>query len=306
VDRDFVRYQAEHHPLIQTDRFETLEEYCLHLMQRKAYEEAALLTEGKIALDLGCNNGWGTRIIGKVARHVIGVDVSQAALIEANRFSSPDNIEFRKVDGDRLPFADHEFDVVVSCQVIEHVADYTPYLGEVCRVLKEGGTAVFTTPNASIRLDEGMKPWFPFHVREFNGKQLGFLLRQWFDRVEVKGLFASPELYAIEFQRVQRSREAARRRLRAWLPPYVELKARAIDAVKSVLPEPVERSVRRMVRQWFARLNKARPRPSIDPSSFTHFSLADLHYRSGNLDEALDLMAICHKSIQRLPEQPTT
>jgi len=36
-------------------------------------------------------------------------------------------------------------------------------------------------------------------------------------------------------------------------------------------------------------------RGSTDPGSFSQFSTADLYYKSENLDEALDLMAVCHK-----------
>ena len=294
MDHDFVRFQAEHHPLVQTNGFQSLEEYCLHLMHRKAYEEAALLSRRKRVVDLGCNNGWGTRIIAREAASAVGVDVSEGALAEARRPPIPKNVEFYKVEGDHLPFRDGAFDMVVSCQVIEHVPTYATYLGEVRRVLNEDGVAVFTTPNACIRLDPGMKPWFPFHVREFSASELSTLLEEWFERVEVRGLFATRELYEIEFQRVQRSRERARRSAKAWLPPYIEMKAKVIDAVKALLPDCMENAARRLVRNWVERFMLAGT-PSLDPVSFHRFSLADLHYRSERLEDSLDLMAVCHK-----------
>lgn len=291
-----LRFQAEHHPLEGTSRFESREDYCLYLMHLKAYEEISALAGGKVVLDLGCNNGWGTRVMSAMAARVVGVDVSDVSLDAARRTNAAPNIEYLKVDGQRLPFADGEFDVLASCQVIEHVTDYEPYLGEIVRVLKAGGTAVFTTPNARIRLDPGMKPWFPFHVREFSGAELGALLGDWFERVEVRGLRAIPELYDIEFQRVQRSRERARQRAKAMLPPYRELRTKAIDAAKSILPERVVKGLQKIARRGAsAESRAAAPPPQLDPAIVSRYSTKDFFYSAENMDASLDLFAACRK-----------
>ncbi len=297
---DMLQFQAEHHPLEGTNRFESLEQYCLYLMHLKAYEEVRSLAAGKMVLDLGCNNGWGTQVIAESARRVVGVDVSPIALEEARRSTSVANIEFCGVDGERLPFTDGEFDIVVSCQVIEHVADYGPYLGEIHRVLSPGGIAVFSTPNALIRLDPGMKPWFPFHVREFSGPELNELLRQWFPKVQVKGLFATKALYQVEYERVQRSRERARRRAKALLPPYVETKAKVIDFAKSILPERLVREVQGLARRLTSgsatnAAEECAPQPAAAPPWLSRYSTRDFHYTEVDIDEALDLLAICSR-----------
>ena len=293
---DMIRFQAEHHPMEATNRFGSKEDYCLYLMHLKAYEEIAAFASAKNVLDLGCNNGWGTLVLSHSARAVTGVDVSDISLAEARRNACAPNIEYIKVDGDRLPFPDGHFDLVASCQVIEHVADYAPYLGEILRVLTPNGIAVFTTPNARIRLDPGMKPWFPFHVREFSGAELGELLQAWFGRVDVRGLSATPELYEIEFKRVQRSRERARRRRKLPLPAYVDLRTRTIDAIKSLLPTPVIRGIKKIVRNVEQSRNETRPTQSaVDPAILQGYSSKDLSYVHERIDESLDLMAVCHK-----------
>lgn len=298
--QNMLQFQADHHPLEGTNRFETLEQYCLHLMHSRASEEVRALAYGKAVLDLGCNNGWGTHVVGQVARRVVGVDVSQLALDEARRTVASANVEFRRVDGERLPFADGEFDIVASCQVIEHVADYGPYLGEILRVLGPDGIAVFSTPNARIRLDPGMKPWFPFHVREFSGAERGQLLRQWFPAVQIKGLFATQELYKVEYDRVQRSRERARRRAKALLPPYVELKAKVIDWAKSILPDNVVRGLQDLVRRMAAgpaepQARAPAPERAVAPQWVTRYSTSDFHYAQEGIDDSLDLLAVCSK-----------
>jgi hypothetical protein len=51
--RDILQFQAEHHPLEGTNRFETLEQYCLYLIHLRAYEEVRVLARGKAVLDRG-------------------------------------------------------------------------------------------------------------------------------------------------------------------------------------------------------------------------------------------------------------
>jgi SAM-dependent methyltransferase len=56
-----------------------------------------------------------------------------------------------------LPYADAAFDLVVSMDVIEHVADPEPWLREALRVLRPSGKLFLTTPNYaswSLRLIE--------------------------------------------------------------------------------------------------------------------------------------------------------
>jgi SAM-dependent methyltransferase len=48
--------------------------------------------------------------------------------------------------GAPLPYADAEFDGVMSTQVFEHVADLESFVSEVLRVLKPGGTLVVSVP----------------------------------------------------------------------------------------------------------------------------------------------------------------
>lgn len=284
---DSLRLQENEHPLVFSDRFESIEAYCLFLMHMRAYEEAAQRSTGLAVLDLGCNNGYGTSQIAASSASVIGCDVSESALSDARkRFP---NIDFRRIDGLSLPFADGQFDVVISFQVIEHVDDTAVYLAEICRVLKFPGTAIFTTPNAAIRLDPGMRPWNRFHVREYRAHELSQTLRETFVEVNLRGLFASEELYQIEYRRCQRALEMNRQPLRP-LPPQ-RIRSYVTAFVKEHFPVWAVNRLRRL---------KEKPRttvaePQLDPEVQRRFSTSQLHYAEGDLDRALDFMAICTK-----------
>lgn len=48
------------------------------------------------------------------------------------------NQKFINADGEKLPFADHEFDYVICCHVLEHVENPVQFLSELFRVGKKG------------------------------------------------------------------------------------------------------------------------------------------------------------------------
>lgn len=78
---------------------------------------------------------------GEVAR-VTGADVDPEVI------SNPELDEACVITPDgRLPFADEAFDLVLSDWVVEHVAEPIPFLREVARVLREGGSFFLRTPN---------------------------------------------------------------------------------------------------------------------------------------------------------------
>jgi len=288
-----IQYQADEHPLVPTDGFRSREEYALYLIHLTAYEEAARLATGKRVLDLGCNNGYGTERVAHTAARAAGVDVSPQSIEAAQQRESARDIEFRVIDGSRLPFDDESFDLVISFQVIEHIADYAPYLSEIRRVLATGGSVVFTTPNGPLRLDPDMKPWNPFHVREFSPSELRDLLQTWFPQVEIRGLFAGEELYDVEFGRMQRSRENARRRYALEAQPSYRLKQSFVRVLRGVVPA----SVRARIRSAVGSETTTATGPDVAVQSFiARHSTADLFYRNDALDRALDLMAICTKS----------
>lgn len=289
-----VLFQSEQHPLVPLE-FNSCEDYFLSLIHRKAYFRAAETADGLDVLDLGCNNGYGTMEIAERSASVIGVDVSKQAIEAAIATHAGLNIEYRLVDGGCLPFGDKTFDLVTSFQVIEHVDVVEPYLLEIRRVLRDNGKVAFTTPNRCIRLEPGMTPWNPFHVREYEATELEETLRSVFSNVSVEGLFAVPELYKIEYDRVSQAKMAARRghAARSFRSFRATARAAVISGVKAVFPA----SFVSILRKATASRPATSPVDDAESAALSEFiarsSLSDLFYRDENLDEALDLIAIC-------------
>jgi ubiquinone/menaquinone biosynthesis C-methylase UbiE len=90
-------------------------------------------------LDIGCGNGALLRALeGRIASGV-GVDASEGMLAQARRRTEGSSkLNFVKVDGPQLPFADGSFDVVTSLLSFRYL-DWDPLRAEVRRVLAPGG-----------------------------------------------------------------------------------------------------------------------------------------------------------------------
>lgn len=279
---DMVAFHVENQIEISIDKFDTKEEFALYLLHSFAYEKAASLAGGKVVLDLGCNVGYGSKILSSPAEKVIGVDVSEKAVQGARERFESDKMEFLQIDGKSLPFEDEMFDLVVSCQVIEHIVDYDQYIGEILRVLKPEGVVLFTTPNARIRLDPGMKPWYEFHVREFSASELEELLGKYFPGVKVFGLFAEEPIYSIELQRVTSILEYARAQAK---PPGLK------QRVKALLPDPLVKLISAIKNPKASRQEGGGVcQPFIDEALSKQF-----FYRDDERDSSLDLLAVCAK-----------
>ena len=275
INEQNLTVQIEH-PMESASRFESVETYVLHLLHRRAYEEAARLGHKKAVLDWGCNDGWGLEILAQQGCNVSGLDVSPRALETARQRVGPD-IELILYDGTASGLPANHFDIVISFQCIEHIDDPGPYLEEIKHVLKPGGLAIFTTPNACIRLDPGMKPWNPFHVREFSASELEHVLSNHFNKVEVKGLFANEPLQSIEIARCDRNRRTARSKV-----PSLEIRNKLLRVARKMVPTPL------VVRM--KNLTGYGQKPELPT-----YSTSDLFYRNDQLDSSLDLMAICQK-----------
>jgi ubiquinone/menaquinone biosynthesis C-methylase UbiE len=102
-------------------------------------------------LEVACGRGGFVRQLAKVGARVAGCDFSSAALHAASTKllvpGAPPLAALVQGDAQSLPFADNSFDVVVSCETIEHLPHVQSALNDMHRVTRPGGKLFLTTPN---------------------------------------------------------------------------------------------------------------------------------------------------------------
>lgn len=107
---------------------------------------------GKSVLDLGCAGGFMAEAMSDQGANVIGIDpaVQAVGAARAHAAASERDIRYDVGIGERLPYQDAVFDIVVCVDVLEHVADLTAVIAEIARVLKPGGIFLFDTINRNL------------------------------------------------------------------------------------------------------------------------------------------------------------
>lgn len=98
-------------------------------------------------LDVGCGMGLLHQHLVGVTTRIVGVDVSADAL-ETARKSNP-LFDYKRYEGETLPFEADRFDIVLAVTVMHHVpVDRWPiFVKEAFRVLKPGGALVVIEHN---------------------------------------------------------------------------------------------------------------------------------------------------------------
>lgn len=135
---------------------------CPNSVRAEAYLDAqvARRAAGGDLLDYGCyDGGMLPRYRAMQPRSITGLDISETGIALARaRFGSFGRFEVG--DAHAMPFADESFDLVVGRAILHHL-DWEVALGEVRRVLRPGGEAIFMEPlgdNPAAKLLRALTP----------------------------------------------------------------------------------------------------------------------------------------------------
>jgi len=124
------------------------------------FKEALRGNHHLTVLDVGCGDGYHLFVfntINKVTENVrfYGIDTSKWRVEFASHVCR--ELDFRNIyflvgSAETLPFPDCRFDIVLCSDVVEHLSHSERCFIEMVRILKPGGIAIVTTPNATSRI----------------------------------------------------------------------------------------------------------------------------------------------------------
>ncbi|MEQ8972147.1 MAG: class I SAM-dependent methyltransferase [Coleofasciculus sp. C1-SOL-03] len=140
-------------------------------------------------LDIGCGNGSLTHLIAQQGYEVVGIEESESGVTFAS--SSFPDCQFIQGSIYNLPYdkLDNSFDIVISCEVIEHLFYPRELVRAANKCLKPKGVLILTTPyhgyfkNLTLALSGKMDRhfttlWDGGHIKFFSTKTLTELLKQ--------------------------------------------------------------------------------------------------------------------------------
>jgi ubiquinone/menaquinone biosynthesis C-methylase UbiE len=163
-------------------------------------EHALLLIRGRErgrALDIGTGPG---QIVLKIAGRLpgwnfLGVDRSPNMIARAcSSLASaggdlPERVQFQVADGNRLPFTDFSFDLVMCNSVLHHLAAPQSLLAEMARLAKPEGAILLRDLRRPPRLVH------PLHIRWHGRKYSGLMYKLYCD--SVRAAYTVPELQCL-------------------------------------------------------------------------------------------------------------
>ena len=168
------------------ERFIPSEQGQIRLEHYHRYAMMLDVVKGKAVLDVACGEGYGSYLMAGVAHTVVGVDISDEAVRHASSVYDKPNLKFIQGSATNIEFPDGSFDVVVSFETIEHLAEQAEMLSEIRRVLRRNGLLIISSPNRPIYSEESGEH-NEFHVKELDFQEFDTLLRSQFPKVKYFG-----------------------------------------------------------------------------------------------------------------------
>ncbi|MBD2445205.1 class I SAM-dependent methyltransferase [Dolichospermum sp. FACHB-1091] len=142
---------------------------------------------GKSVLDIASGEGYGSALLAKLAKSVVGVDISVDTVEYASQaYQTYENLKFMVGSCESIPLPEKSIDVVVSFETIEHHDQHERMMREIKRVLKPGGMLIISSPNRLTYSDEANYS-NPFHVKELYYDELVNLIDKHFQYSKIYG-----------------------------------------------------------------------------------------------------------------------
>lgn len=150
--------------------------------------------QGQSVLDLGFGDGRNMQLLSDLGMRVYGVEISEhiCNLTKARMRWLGVEVETRVGRNKSIPFGDKFFDVVLACHAcyyVEPASRFDDNVAEICRVLKSGGTFIFSAPMASSYIMSGAQDLGDSHMRITNdpyGVRNGSILKKFDHKSDIE------------------------------------------------------------------------------------------------------------------------
>ncbi len=174
---------------------------------------------GNKVLDIGCSQGIGPILLGRLGKQVTGVDISQKAVDEANKAlekeesTVKENVHFKKSDFLAYDANKEQFDTITITEVLEHLVNPEDFIEKAKDLLVDNGTLIITVPfGINDHIDH--KKTYYFHdlyqmlYRDFDIKDVS-ILGKWIGFIATKRVdLASQDLEQVNANLIKRMEEA--------------------------------------------------------------------------------------------------
>lgn len=138
--------------------------------------------EGKTILDVGCGLGDFAVFLARQGARVTGIDIGENLVAAARALADVNQVDcdFRQGSITNLPVEPESFDLVLGLDILHHLSppDVVMALGEVARVLKGDGVAVFHEPVENSECFSFLQNLFPTGKRGEQGYRPSLLQRR--------------------------------------------------------------------------------------------------------------------------------
>ena len=165
------------------------------------YAMLAPFVRGKRVLDIACGEGYGSWFLKEWgAREVVGVDISADAIAVAKKRFGREGVNFLAGDACRAQdfLAHASFDLIVSFETIEHVADPLAFLSGLRSLASPEAGIFISCPNDHIAMAADQSN--PYHLRKYTFEEFRDLSEsilgrgaQWLLGANVQGYALIPD-----------------------------------------------------------------------------------------------------------------
>ena len=157
--------------------------YFAHL---SIYYFALPFARDKVVLDAGSGSGYGANFLANHgASFVYGVDASALAVQFSDATFKRPNLAFRQMDLEQITiFPEHSFDLILTSNALEHVANVQDFLFAAHSVLKPDGVLIVAVPPLTNAASKAADSGNPYHLNIWSPRQWHYVFGLYFDQVQ--------------------------------------------------------------------------------------------------------------------------